>query len=96
MSTFNGSAPILNPGSRSRRLARRPGSELDETRAAHRDHYLALVETADRHLRGPDEAAWLDRIEAEFDNIRAALTFSIADPDGAEPGLRLAAGLRAR
>jgi predicted ATPase/class 3 adenylate cyclase/DNA-binding CsgD family transcriptional regulator len=75
------------------RLARRPGPELDQTRAAHRDHYLALVETADTHLRGPDEAAWLDRLEAEFDNIRAALAFSLADPGSAEPGLRLAAGL---
>ena len=37
---------------------------------------------------------WLDRLEVEFDNIRAALAFSIADPDRAEPGLRLAAGLR--
>ena len=76
------------------RLALRAGPELDETRAAHRDYYLALVETAGQHLRGPDEAAWLDRLEVEFDNIRAALAFSIADPDGAEPGLRLAAGLR--
>ena len=75
------------------RLALRPGSELDQTRAAHRDYHLALVETADRHLRGPDEAVWLDRLEAEFDNIRAALAFSLADPDSAEPGLRLAAGL---
>ena len=76
------------------RLAQRPGSELDQTRAAHRNHYLALVETAGLHLRGPDEAVWLDRLEVEFDNIRAALAFSLADPDRAEPGLRLAAGLR--
>ena len=76
------------------RLAQRSGSDPDETRAAHRDHYLALVETADAHLRGPDEAAWLDRLEAEFDNIRAALAYSVADRRGAEPGLRLAAGLR--
>jgi len=76
------------------RLAQRAGSELDDTRAAHRDHYLALVETAAAHLRGPDEAVWLDRLDAEFDNIRAALAFSIADPESAEPGLRLAAGLR--
>ena len=75
------------------RLARRAGSELDQTRAAHRDYYLALVETAGLHLRGPDEAVWLDRLEVEFDNIRAALAFSLADPDSAEPGLRLAAGL---
>ncbi|HEY3902972.1 MAG TPA: LuxR C-terminal-related transcriptional regulator [Streptosporangiaceae bacterium] len=75
------------------RLALRAGSELDATRAAHRDHYLALVETASAHLRGPDERVWLDRLEIEFENIRAALAFSIADPDSAEPGLRLAAGL---
>jgi predicted ATPase/class 3 adenylate cyclase/DNA-binding CsgD family transcriptional regulator/tetratricopeptide (TPR) repeat protein len=76
------------------RLARRGGSELAETRAAHRGHYLALVETAGLHLRGPDESVWLDRLEVEFDNIRAALAFSLADSDSAEPGLRLAAGLR--
>ncbi len=76
------------------RLARQPGAELTGTQASHRDYYLALVETADTFLRGPDEAAWLDRLEVEFDNIRAALAFSLADPDGTEPGLRLAAGLR--
>jgi len=76
------------------RLARRPGPDLQDTRVAHRDHYLSLVETAAARLRGPDEHRWLDTIEAEFDNIRAALAFSIADPVSAEPGLRLAAGLR--
>jgi predicted ATPase/class 3 adenylate cyclase/DNA-binding CsgD family transcriptional regulator len=76
------------------RLALRAGAELDRTRAAHRDYYLALVETADRHLRGPDEASWLDQLELEFDNIRAALAFSVADPDHPESGLRLATGLR--
>jgi predicted ATPase/class 3 adenylate cyclase/DNA-binding CsgD family transcriptional regulator len=75
------------------RLALRAGAELDQTRAAHRDHYLALVETAETRLRGPHEAMWLDRLEVEFDNIRAALAFSAADLDSAEPGLRLAAGL---
>ena len=76
------------------RLASRPGSELHQTRAAHRDYYLALVETADQHLCGRDEAVWLDRLEIEFDNIRAALAFSLADSDSTDPGLRLAAGLR--
>ena len=76
------------------RLALRAGGEPDQTRAAHRDYYLTLVQTADANLRGPDEAVWLDRLEAEFDNIRAALAFSVAEPDGTEPGLRLASGLR--
>ena len=76
------------------RLALRAGSDPQDARVAHRDHYLSLVETAAPRLRGPDEHPWLDRIEAEFDNIRAALAFSIADPGSADPGLRLAAGLR--
>jgi len=76
------------------RLAQRAGSDLRDARVAHRDHYLALVEAAAARLRGPDEHRWLDRIEADFDNIRAALAFSITDPDSAEPGLRLAAGLK--
>jgi predicted ATPase/DNA-binding CsgD family transcriptional regulator len=75
-------------------LAQRAGAELDETRAAHRDHYLALAETANTHLRGPDEVVWLDQLEGEFDNIRAALAFSIADPGSSGPGLRLAGSLR--
>ena len=76
------------------RLALRAGSDLQDARIAHRDHYLSLVETAALETPGPDEARWLDRIEVEFDNVRAALAFSIADPGSAEPGLRLAAGLR--
>jgi predicted ATPase/class 3 adenylate cyclase/DNA-binding CsgD family transcriptional regulator/tetratricopeptide (TPR) repeat protein len=76
------------------RLALRAGPDLQDARVAHRDHYVSLVETAAARMRGPDEHRWLDRIEAEFDNIRAALAFSIADPGSAEPGLRLAAGLR--
>ena len=77
------------------RLALRADSDLRDVRVAHRDHYLALVETAAARMRGPDEHRWLDRIEAEFDNTRAALAFSIADPGSAESGLRLASGLRA-
>jgi predicted ATPase/class 3 adenylate cyclase/DNA-binding NarL/FixJ family response regulator len=76
------------------RLAQRAGTDLQDARVAHRDHYLSLVETAAARLRGPDEERGLDTIEAEFDNIRAALAFSIADPGGAEPGLRLATGLK--
>ena len=76
------------------RLAQRGGPALRTARSAHLSHYLALVESAAVRLRGPDEVRWLDRVEAEFDNVRAALAFSIADPDAAGPGLRLAAGLK--
>jgi non-specific serine/threonine protein kinase len=62
-------------------------------RAAHRDYYLALAEAAAPQLVATDQAAWLDRLDAELGNLRAAVTFSLAQPDP-EPGLRLAASLR--
>ena len=64
-------------------------------------------ERAPRLLRGlcrftevdvahPDVAsrlAWLDELDLEADNIRAALRNCLADPDGADLGLTMAAGL---
>ena len=40
-----------------------------------------------------DQAEWLDRLDAELGNLRAAIAFSLTQPDP-EPGLRLAASLR--
>jgi DNA-binding CsgD family transcriptional regulator len=62
-------------------------------RSAHLDYYLALAETAAPQLVGADQAVWLDRLDAELGNLRAAIAFSQAQPD-LEPGLRLAASLR--
>jgi predicted ATPase/DNA-binding CsgD family transcriptional regulator len=61
--------------------------------AAHRDYYLALAEAAAPQLMATDQAAWLDRLDAELANLRAAIAFSLAQADP-EPGLRLAAALR--
>jgi predicted ATPase/DNA-binding SARP family transcriptional activator len=60
----------------------------------HRDYFLALAEAADRQLIGPEEKRGLERLDANQDNLRAALSWSLTDPAGAEPGLRLAATLR--
>ena len=62
-------------------------------RAAHRDYYLALAEAAAPQLVGPEQAEWLDRLDAELGNLRAAIAFTLTQPDP-EPGLRLAAALR--
>jgi DNA-binding CsgD family transcriptional regulator len=65
----------------------------EAARMAHRDYYLALAEAAAPRLVGPDQVAWLDRLDADLGNLRAAIAFSLARPDP-EPGLRLAASLR--
>ncbi len=68
-------------------------AEVNQARTAHRNYYLTLAEEAAPQLIGPDQAAWLDRLDAELSNLRAAIAFSQAQPD-LEPGLRLAASLR--
>jgi non-specific serine/threonine protein kinase len=66
--------------------------ELAATRSRHRDWFVALAERAEPGLCGPEQAAWLDRLEAEHANVRAALSWS-RDSGEPEPGLRLAAAL---
>jgi ATP/maltotriose-dependent transcriptional regulator MalT len=62
-------------------------------RIAHRDHYLALAEAAAPHLVAADQAAWLDRLDAELGNLRAGVAVSLSQADPG-PGLRLATSLR--
>ena len=59
---------------------------------AHAGYYLALVETAEPQFAGPEQAMWLERLEAEHDNLRAALRGAEARGD-VEAGLRLAGAL---
>ncbi|WP_250030002.1 ATP-binding protein [Paractinoplanes maris] len=56
--------------------------------AEHAAYFLALARTADAHLRGPDQLAWLDRLDADRDNLHAAIRHG---PD--EIALRLVAAL---
>jgi predicted ATPase len=67
--------------------------EAGEARSRHRDHFRRLVEEAEPDLVGPRQKAWLDRLELEHDNLRAALEWSTADQGSGEAGLRMAAGL---
>ncbi|BDI30811.1 hypothetical protein CCAX7_28620 [Capsulimonas corticalis] len=67
--------------------------ELDAVRSRHRDHFLELAEGAYAQWRRVDEAKWRRRLEAERDNLRAALDWSAEDKRGAQDGLRLAGAL---
>ena len=62
-------------------------------RTRHRDWCLALAERAEPELRGPEQRAWLERLEREHDNFQTALEWSRIARDRAEPGLRLAGAL---
>ena len=63
-----------------------------EYRAAHAAHYLDLADRAAPELTGPSQAVWLERLEGDHGNLRAALRFFL-DGNSGEPALRLAAAL---
>jgi predicted ATPase len=51
--------------------------ELEITRQAHAAYFLALAEEAQAEISGPQQAVWLERLEHEHDNLRAALQWSL-------------------
>jgi predicted ATPase/transcriptional regulator with XRE-family HTH domain len=67
--------------------------ETEELQRRHAQYYLALAERADPELRGARQKEWLDRLEPEHHNLRAALGWSRIAPDGAVLSLRLCAAL---
>ncbi len=66
--------------------------EADVFRRAHAYHYLELATQAERGLAGKSQAEWLDRLQEDHDNLRAALAWC-AGHGPADDGLRLATAL---
>jgi predicted ATPase/class 3 adenylate cyclase len=67
--------------------------EAEEVRRLHAEYFLGLAEEAEPELTGPDQLAWLERLESEHDNMRATLQWSLEKEP--ETAFRLA-GMLAR
>jgi len=65
---------------------------LETVRERHAAYYLTLAEQARPFLEKP-EPAWLDRLESEHDNLRAALTYFAAQEAMLDQAVQLAAAL---
>jgi predicted ATPase/class 3 adenylate cyclase len=67
--------------------------ELEVMRKAHAAYFLALAQKMEQDLWGSEQAACLDRLEQEHDNVRAAMQWSLEQEDR-EIALRLGGVLR--
>jgi predicted ATPase len=72
----------------------RESGELAGLRRRHAEYFLALAEEAEPELGGPNQVVWLERLEKEHENLRAALAWGI-DSAPNEVALRLTGALRA-
>jgi predicted ATPase/class 3 adenylate cyclase len=64
----------------------------DALRDHHLYYFLNLAETAAPHLIRPEQLEWLAQLDADYENLRAALEWAL-NKEIAEPSLRLCAGL---
>jgi len=67
--------------------------ESEKCRDRHLNFFLALAEDANPELRGANQRVWLERLEVEHDNVRAALTWSYTVGGNFEEGLRLSGAI---
>src|ERR687894_2385677 len=67
-------------------------AETQEIKRVHAEYFLTLIEVAHPELKGPDQLEWLERLEAEHDNMRAALSWA-SERKEVEVALRLGGSL---
>lgn len=68
--------------------------EADDVRTRHLQFYIALVDEADMQLHGPQQGAWLARMDIERENLLAAHAWCGAAEARGELGLQLAFGMQ--
>ncbi len=60
--------------------------EAEEIGRVHAQYFLAMAEEAEPELTGSEQVEWMERLEAEHDNMRTALSRSL---EGEDPELTL-------
>ncbi len=66
--------------------------EMEAIQRAHADYYLALAQEAEKELGGAQQAVWLEKLEQEHENLRAALNCFLEQGE-ATSALRLCAAI---
>jgi predicted ATPase/DNA-binding SARP family transcriptional activator len=72
--------------------AERLGGDL-EARRRHAEHFASLAAEAELQLSGADQTDWLERLDGEHDNLRAALDWLAEADNTAAAELQMAAAL---
>jgi predicted ATPase/class 3 adenylate cyclase len=67
-------------------------AEEKEIKRAHAQYFLTLAEEAKPELKGSNQLEWFERLEAEHDNMKAALSWALESKE-AEVALRLGGDL---
>jgi predicted ATPase len=74
------------------RMKLHDSDEYDKLSNRHLDYFLRFAEEVEPKLHGHEQPVWLDWLDAEHDNMRAALEWS-QNNNQIEKGLQIAGGL---
>jgi tetratricopeptide (TPR) repeat protein len=67
-------------------------AEAEEIKKLHAQYFLTLAEEAYPEFKGPNQLEWLEKLEAEHDNIRAAFSWALERKE-VEVALRMGGAL---
>ena len=66
--------------------------ETESVRGRHASYFLTMAERAEPELPTSKQLLWLDRLESDYDNFRATMTWAL-ESDHGETALRVASAL---